>query len=86
MRLTPVTQLEPGMRVARSLHDPYGHRLIACGYVLDDRMIAKIREPGFKAVCIDDGDDSIELHEVVREQTRASAVAALLATWRRSSR
>ena len=54
MRFLPVDELKPGMIIAKSLYDSYGHTLIGTNNELTENYIKRIVDFGFSGVYIED--------------------------------
>lgn len=75
MRIIDTKQIEPGMRLAKTIFSPDGRVLLTAGITLQSSYINKLKEYGTTAVFISDGEaDDIDLPEVVRQETRMAAV------------
>ena len=63
MRILPIYQVQPGMRLGRSVQDQEGRLIIAAGITLNRRLLSLLEEQGFTALYIADGFDDVELPE-----------------------
>ncbi len=56
-----ISELEPGMRVAKIIENQFGAILISPGMILDTNMINKLRKMGFdKLTIFDDPEEELE--------------------------
>ena len=75
MRIVDLGLIEPGMRLARTVHSPDGGVLLSAGVTLQGSYLNKLKEYGHTAVFISDGvADDIELPTIVQQETRMEAV------------
>lgn len=73
MRKVYMEQLQPGMVLARTLHNDRGDVLLAEGVRLTSRYVSALRSLGYYAIYIRDGiGDDLEPPEVISEQVRAA--------------
>ena len=75
MRRIPVSALEPGLVLAKTVFGDRGEVLLAKGATLTQGSIRALRRRGFRAVYVRDGlADDIEPMDVVSEQVQATVV------------
>ncbi len=78
MHRLPTQQLEPGMRLARSLYNHRGDVLLARGATLDDAFIRSVRQRGYHSIYIMDGiADDVEPLGLVSQRLRSATVRSL---------
>lgn len=71
MILVPVDELQPGMRLARSVYDGVGRTLLACGVRLHERAIRQLERLGYSHVYVcDDQFNDVEVPEIVGEAVK----------------
>lgn len=67
----PISELSPGLRIARSLHYEYGGIMLRPGARLDDVTISKLRQFGVDSIYVEDGDTAdIEAYDLLDEEQR----------------
>ncbi|MGE5485831.1 MAG: HD-GYP domain-containing protein [Ignavibacteriales bacterium] len=78
MRLVPVVQASPGMRLGRSVFNVDGRLILAAGITLRQRYIDQLLEQGYNAVYIADDVVQVEIPEVVGAETRQQVVKCVV--------
>ncbi|KJS15848.1 MAG: phosphodiesterase [Peptococcaceae bacterium BRH_c4b] len=80
MRLIPVSSLNPGFKIARSVYNSNGQVLLSAGTKLTVRFIKKLKRLGIQRIYVDDGLlPDIEIEDVILEETRKQAVSRVKA-------
>lgn len=83
MRLIPIDQVQPGMILAKTVFSGDGKVLLGSGISLSERLITGLRRSGIDSVYIDDPRTAdIEVHDVIRPETRQQAIALIADTAR----
>ncbi|MGI6662296.1 MAG: HD-GYP domain-containing protein [Bacillota bacterium] len=77
MRILPIYQVQPGMRLGRSVQDQEGRLIIAAGITLNRRLLSLLEEQGFTALYIADGFDDVELPELVSLETKHEVMKSI---------
>lgn len=80
MRFLPVDELKPGMIIAKSLYDSYGHTLIGTNNELTENYIKRIVDFGFSGVYIEDElSKDIIIEEVITPELKNKGMECLRA-------
>ncbi|MBO8163717.1 MAG: HD-GYP domain-containing protein [Brevibacillus sp.] len=83
MRLLSIGQVRPGMTLGKTVFTDDGKVLLGSGMVLTDRLIEGLRRSGIDSIYIDDPRTAdIEVHDVIRPETRQQALAVIAETAR----
>ncbi len=77
MRIVPIYQAKPGMRLGRSVHDQDGRLLVAAGVTLSDRLLRLLEQQGYTALYIADRFGDVELPELVSLSTRHEVIRSI---------
>jgi putative nucleotidyltransferase with HDIG domain len=78
MRFVSLRQVQPGMKLGRTVFTEDGKVLLGSGMVLTERLIAGLQRSGIDSVYIDDPrTQDIVAEEIIRPQTRQVAVEAI---------
>lgn len=72
-----IDHLQPGLITARNLYNTNGTLLLAYETILDDRMIARLKNAGIESVYIQNPYIDAEPPELIREETRVHAVKVI---------
>jgi HD-GYP domain-containing protein (c-di-GMP phosphodiesterase class II) len=74
MRRTPLSTVEAGTVLGRTLYNERGDVLLRKGAVLNERYLGLLSEKGFQSVHVQDEDTAdIEIEDIVSEHVRANA-------------
>ncbi|KZE48820.1 hypothetical protein AV540_16285 [Brevibacillus parabrevis] len=78
MRLVSLRQVQPGMKLGRTVFTEDGKVLLGVGMQLTERLISGLQRSGVDSVYIDDPrTEDIVVEEVIRPQTRQIAVEVI---------
>ncbi|HHY45417.1 MAG TPA: HD-GYP domain-containing protein [Firmicutes bacterium] len=77
MRILPIHQVLPGMRLGRSVQDQEGRLIIAAGITLNRRLLSLLEEQGYTALHIADGFDDVDLPELVSLETKHEVMRSI---------
>lgn len=81
MRKISINKVEPGAVLAMPLYADRGATLVGAGMVLNDDIIKRIEEKGFKYVYIKDGFlDDVDFEEVITQATKQQVVDCIKRT------
>lgn len=76
--LLMIDEVQPGMRLARTIYDPSGRPLLFAGVSLRKQYIDRLRDMGYSGVYVSEGkNDDIEVSSQLREAIKASATLAV---------
>lgn len=85
MRLLPVEELKPGMKVARNIFGDDMCLLLSAGVTLTPSLIARLKELEFNAIYIqDDIVDQIEAQELLSEKLKAESISVIRQTFEKA--
>ncbi|MFD2370044.1 HD-GYP domain-containing protein [Brevibacillus sp. GCM10020057] len=83
MRLVSLRQVQPGMKLGRTVFNEDGKVLLGSGMILTERLIAGLARSKVDAIYIDDPRTrDIEVEEVIQPQTRTLAVETIKNTFK----
>ncbi|WP_432776419.1 HD-GYP domain-containing protein [Brevibacillus gelatini] len=78
MRLVSLRQVQPGMKLGRTVFTEDGKVLLGTGMQLTERLISGLQRSGIDAIYIDDPrTEDIVVEDVIRPQTRQVAVEVI---------
>jgi HD-GYP domain-containing protein (c-di-GMP phosphodiesterase class II) len=77
LRIVPIYQAKPGMRLGRSVHDQNGRLLIAAGVTLNERFLGLLEQQGYTALYIADRLGDVELPELVSLSTKQEVIRSI---------
>lgn len=77
MRLVPIECVKPNTAIGKTLYDIDGRILLMSGVILNERMIAKIKEIDILSIYIIDEYSSEEIEDIIKPELRQKAILTI---------